>query len=393
MKYIVCHYSEIALKGRNRKFFEERMIKNIKRVLDATLFFSVKRISGRIIIELTGKGKKKKEEIKEMLKFVFGISGFSFCVNVPQNITSIEEKVFEILKKEKFKTFKISSKRSDKFFPLSSRQLNEKLGGYVLNNMKNVTVDLTHPDIVCFVEIVEKYAFIFTQKNKGSGGLPSGSGGKAISLLSGGIDSPVASFETMRRGVELVFIHFHSYPETPQASIDKVRELVEILSRYQGKSKLYLSPISDLQREIVLKGSEKLRVILYRRAMLGIAKEIAQKEKAQVLVTGDSIGQVASQTIENIRAVESGLNMPIIRPLACRDKESIVKEAERIGTFDISILPHNDCCSRFLPRSPETRANLKEVLEQDEKVGIKKLIQKAVEKTTCEKIYGLELGK
>ncbi len=386
MKYIICHYSEIGLKGGNRKFFEEQLIRNIKRVLSDPFFSSVRRISGRILIELTKEGEKNEEKIREELSFVFGISSFSFCINVNQNLKSIKEGALSALKKHKFKKFRVSAQRSRKDFPLSSQEINEKVGEHLLSNLENIKVDLKNPDIICFIEVVEKYIFIFTEKNRGLNGLPSGSGGKAVSLLSGGIDSPVASFWAMGRGVKLIFIHFHSYPETPQASIDKVEEIVKILSRYQGESKLYLVSISEIQREIVLSVSEKLRVIFYRRAMFKIAKEIAEKEGAQILITGDSIGQVASQTIENIRGVEYGLEMPVIRPLACQDKDSIVKEAKRIGTFNISILPHNDCCARFLPKRPETRANIEEILKEEKKINIKEMIKKIIREAEVKRI-------
>ncbi len=379
MKYVICHYSEIALKSGNRKFFEEQLIRNIKRVLRRSLFYSVKRISGRIIIELTDDGEKNEKEIEKSLAFVFGISNFSFSISANQEIEDIQEKSLDLLKEKKFKKFKIETKRSKKDFFLSSREINEKVGEHILNNLKNISVNLNNPEVVCFIEVVENYVFIFTEKKRGQGGLPSGSSGKAVSLLSGGIDSPVASFWTMRRGVNLVFVHFHSYPATSQDSIDKVKEITSILSCYQGKSKLYLIPISEIQKEIVLNVSEKLRIIFYRRIMYKIAAKIAEKEKAQILVSGDSIGQVASQTVENIRAIESGLDIPVIRPLACQDKESIIKEAQKIGTFELSIMPHDDCCSRFLPKRPETRAKIEEVIDQEKNINVDKMIKKGID--------------
>ena len=378
MKYILCRYSEIGLKKGNRSFFENCLIENIKKSIKPELFSFVKRISGRILIELTREGEEKKEEIKEKLMFVFGISSFSFCNNTDQCLESMKKMSLEVLKKEKFEKFKVSTTRSKKEFPLFSREINEKIGEHILNNFKKIKVDLEKPDVTCFIEIIEKYSFVFTGKEKGLNGLPVGSSGKAVSLLSGGIDSPVASFQAMRRGIKLIFVHFHSYPQTSQASINKVKELAGILSRYQGTASLYLVPISGIQKEIVLGVSEKMRVIFYRRIMYKIAREIAIKEKAQAFVTGDSIGQVASQTLENMKAAEQGIEMLIIRPLACQDKESIVRKAKEIGTYEISILPHDDCCSRFIPAHPETKADIKDVLKEERKINIQKMVEKAI---------------
>ncbi len=375
---IVCHYSEIGLKGKNRKFFEEQLIKNIKGKLNSSFFSFIRRISGRIIIGLTLEGQENKEKVKESLKLVFGISNFSFAKNLTQDIKSIQSNIFEIAKNEKFKTFKINAKRSNKEFYLSSKEINEKMGEYLLSKLKNKKVKLTNPDIVFFIEIVEKYVFIFTKKIKGSNGLPVGSSGKAISLISGGIDSPVASFLAMKRGLNIVFVHFHSYPQTSYSSINKVKELVKILSRYQGKSKLYCVSISEAQKEVALNVSQKLRVIFYRKIMIKIAQEIAKKERSQTLVLGDSIGQVASQTIENMKIIEHNTDCLIIRPLVCMDKMEIVKRAQEIKTFDVSIIPYDDFCARFLPKSPETKAKKAEVLLEEKKINMEKITKKAV---------------
>ncbi len=388
MKYVVCHYSEIALKGRNRKFFEECLVKNIKRSLKSSFYHSVKRISGRIIVSLTLDGENNKEIIKKGLEIVFGISNFSFAIITDQNIENIVKNVIDLLKKEKFYTFKINTKRTEKRFPLTSPEINKLIGEAVLKNFKNIKVDLKNSDLTCFVEIVEKYAFVFLNKNKGANGLPVGSSGKAMSLISGGIDSPVSSFLSMKRGLKLSFVHFHSYPETSEASINKVKEIVNILSQYQGDSKLYLVSVSEIQKEIKLNVSEKLRIIFYRKAMLELSEKIALKEKVKTLVLGDSIGQVASQTIENMKAIQSNINCLIVRPLICMDKEEIIKKAEDIKTFKISILPYSDCCSRFLPKNPETRADEDEILKEIKKINMKKLIGKALENIEIINIKG-----
>ncbi len=375
MEYVICHYAEIGLKGKNRKFFEETLIRNIKQVLPAGSFEFVKRISGRLIIKLTPQVKEK--EITIGLKKVFGIAYFSFAVSCGQKIEEIKKQALALLKDKKFKSFRITTQRSKKEFKLNSQEINEKVGEHIFKELKK-EVNLSKPNITCFIEIVENFTFLYLKKIKGLGGLPTGVSSKAVVLLSGGIDSPVAAFEIMSRGVRVIFIHFHSIPFTSQASIEKTEDLVKVLNKYQGKSKIYMIPFAEIQKEISVKTDAKLRIILYRRFMMRIAQEIAKKEGALALVTGDSIGQVASQTLENINVVSRVTQLPIFRPLIGLDKEEIIKKAEKIETFKISILPHQDCCVRFLPKHPETRAKLEEVEAAEKKLDIKKLISEAV---------------
>ena len=380
MEYIICHYHEIALKGKNRKFFEEGLVENIKKALPESCFEFVKRISGRILIKLNEKGFKKKKKIKESLKNVFGIANFCFADSCKQTIGDIKTESLKILEEKKFKSFKISTKRSKKEFPLTSQEVNEKVGELIIERL-NKKVDLGKPGVTLFIEIVQDYAFLYLSKIEGLGGLPVGVSGKGAVLLSGGIDSPVAAFLAMKRGIRVVFIHFHSSPYTSRESIEKTENLAKILDRFQFGSKLYFVPFADIQKEILLKTPDKLRVILYRRFMLRIAEEIAKKEKASVLVTGESVGQVASQTLENIRAIAESVKIPVLRPLICQDKIEIIRKAKEIGTFDISILPHEDCCARFLPRHPATKAYLRDVKFAEKELDVKKLIKKAVERT------------
>jgi thiamine biosynthesis protein ThiI len=374
MDYIICHYHEIGLKGKNRKFFEEILVENIKRALPGASFEFVKRISGRIIVKLNEKGVKEKRKIRESLKNIFGIVHFSFALNCKQDMKVIKEKALEILEKKRFKSFKIGTQRSEKNFYLTSPQINEKVGAFIVKKLKK-KVNLGNPGATVFIEIVQKYAFLYSFKIKARGGLPLGSGGRAIALLSGGIDSPVAAFLSMKRGIKVIFVHFHTHPYTDKASIEKVKDLVRVLNKFQFESKLYLVPFASIQKEILLKTPDKLRVILYRRFMLRIARDIAVKERASALITGESVGQVASQTLENMKAIEEIVELPILRPLVSDDKEEIIKKAKDIGTFNISILPHQDCCIRFLPRHPEIRADLKQVKEAEKKLDIKGLIK------------------
>jgi len=377
MSYILCHYHEIGLKGKNRRFFEEKLVENIKRSLPPGSFELIKRISGRIIIHLTDKGQGKKNQINKSLGQVFGLAYFAWAVSCQQEIEAIKKKAFEILKNQKFKTFKITTQRSKKDFPLTSQQVNEEVGEYILNKLKK-RVDLGKPDITCFIEIVEKYAFLYLKKIRGLGGLPVSCGGKAVVLLSGGIDSPVAAFKMMKRGVKVIFAHFHAYPYTNKASIEKVQKIVKILNKYQFGSKLYLVPFADIQKEILTKTPEKLRVILYRRMMLRIGQEMAKKEKAKALVTGENLGQVASQTLENLGIIEEAVGLPVLRPLLTKDKEEIINLAKSIGTFEISILPDQDCCVRFLPKHPATKADLEQIKKAEKRININRLIKSAI---------------
>ena len=381
MNYIVCHYAEIGIKGKNRKFFEEKLVNNIKAALNIQIPGSwefVKRISGRILIKLTDKNQQS-----DVLKNIFGIAYFAFAVSTKNEIEKIQETALTLVKNKKFKTFRVSAKRSNKKFSLSSQEINEKVGESVVNNLKK-KVDLKNPEITIFIEITENNAFLYLEKIKGPGGLPANSSGKGILLLSGGIDSPVAAYFVQKRGVGTIYLHFHSYPFTSKNSIEKAKDLVKILNKFsptekQQKSKLILIPFAEIQKKIVSSRiDEKIRVVLYRRFMLRIAEKIAETEKASALITGESIGQVASQTLENIKVIEEAIKIPILRPLCGFDKEEIIAKAREIGTFETSIIPCDDTCSLFAPKSPKTKANLKIVKSSEKKLSVKNLIAKAI---------------
>ncbi len=385
MNYIICHYHEIALKGKNRKFFEKKLIENIKKQLNPLLWQSVQKISGRIIIKLK-ENTKNQSAIINALEKIPGIAYFAFAINSEQNILAIKAQALKILRQEKFKTFKISTKRSKKDFFLTSPEINEIIGAFVVEKL-NKKVDLKIPDITYFIEIVETFAFIYLQKIKGMGGLPVSTSGKAIALISGGIDSPVAVFYGLKRGLKIIFVHFHAYPYTNKQSIEKVEKIVEIFNQYQSNSKLYLVPFADIQKEIIISVPANLRIIFYRRLMFQIAEKIAEREKTLALITGESLGQVASQTLENIKVVEESVNILILRPLIGLDKEEIINKAKKINTFEISILPDQDCCTRFLPKNPKTKAKLENIKIAEKKLNnIDKLISETIKLITIKKL-------
>ncbi len=369
-KCIVCHYGEIALKGKNRRFFEKRLVANIKNFLPDAKIITPR---GRIIIS------SEERQAEEKLKKIPGIAYFSPAEIIPSSPEEIKEKAVSLMEKQTFDTFRVTVKRADKSFPLSSMDFASYLGE-AIRKKTNKKVNLTSPEINCFIEITAEKTYIYFEKIRGIGGVPVGTGGRAVSLISGGIDSPVASFRMIKRGVRNIFIHYHAYPTTSKQSIEKVKEIIKILSSFQGKSVLYLVPFDEIQKEIMLNTTEKLRVLLYRRFMMRIGEEIAKKEKAKVIITGESMGQVASQTMENMRVTEEGVTFPVFRPLIGYDKEEIIKEAKKIGTYDISILPEEDCCTRFLPKAPETKGKINEVAKEESLLDKDKMIEDTLNK-------------
>lgn len=376
---IVCHYNEIALKGKNRTYFEKILVENIKRKIENEISPQaveyIKRISGRIIIKPRENITKEKFFI---LKDVFGITNFSFAQECSQDMQEIKEACWKILKEKSFETFRITASRSEKNFFLKSDEINREVGGFIVEKNKK-KVRLKNPDTECFIELVNEKAFIHADKHKGAGGLPVNSSGKALVLLSGGIDSPVAAYFALKRGVKVDYVHFHSLPYTSAASNDKVISLAKKLKKFQRKSKIFMVPLAPIQKEVLLKCPEKLRIILYRRMMLKIAEKIAQKNRYLAIYTGESVAQVASQTLENIFIINEAIKMPIFRPLIGFDKSDIIQKAQKIGTYEISILPHEDCCTRFMPNHPETRGKLTEVYLAEEKLDVDKLIEEALD--------------
>jgi thiamine biosynthesis protein ThiI len=382
MNCIVVHYSEIGLKGKNRDFFERKLISNLRLALPKKAYEKVSRLHGRIVIELAGKSVN--EKMLERLRKIPGISHFSLAVSSERDIGSIKKSLVKIAGKQLIKTFAVNSTRSDKSYKHTSRQLNEALGDFLRKKYK-WGVDLSKPDLTFFVEVTEKKAFAYTEKIRGLGGLPVTTGGKLVSLISGGIDSPVAASEMFKRGCSVVFVHFHNWTKDKDIVRDKVERIVKLLSEYQPVTKLYLVPFGELQKEIIMLVPAKYRMIVYRRVMFWIANRIAGMEHALGFVTGDSIGQVASQTLENLNVIYGKAELPVFSPLVGMNKQEIIDMANRIGTYEMSILPHSDCCSFLVAEHPETRAKLDVIEKTESGLKLDKLVDSALKKSKVKK--------
>lgn len=354
---IIIHYSEIALKGENRSFFEQKLINNIKTALGKSSKKVYKKY-GKIVCDLAVNADIK--IVKKILGNIPGIAYFSFAETARFEIEDIKKKTIHLLKNIDFKTFKVDSKRSNKNFPYTSREINEKLGEHVIKRL-NKKAKMKEPDVKVFIEVSEKEAYVYTEKHKGVGGLPVTSSGKVVCLLSGGIDSPVAAYLMMKRGCKVIFVHVLNKSLTTKRVVNKINKIVKELSKFQSSSKLYIVPFEGIQKEIISKVDSKNRMIIYRRFMALIANRVAFKENAKMIVTGDSIGQVASQTLENLKVIYDASTLPILSPLIGLNKEEIIIMAKNIGTYEHSIIPYPDCCSFMISKHPETRAELENI--------------------------------
>jgi thiamine biosynthesis protein ThiI len=375
---VVIHYHEIALKLGNRRFFEQQLRRNILRATNRLGVKDVLRLSGRMLCLLAPGADEKK--ICAALQKVFGIAYFAPAVKLKQEMADIKAVALNLLAGRKFASFKVETKRSQKHFPITSPQLNAEVGEHILDHFPT-RVDLSQPELILRIEIVDNYVLMYTDRIEGPGGLPVGTSERAVCLISGGIDSPVAAYKMMKRGIKLIFVHFHSTPFTSAASQKNVERLVELLNAYQYRSKLYLVPFAEIQQHIVANAAPSYRVILYRRAMVRIAEMIAAQNYAYALITGENVSQVASQTLVNMNVINQAATLPILRPLAGDDKQEIIAAAQRIGTFEISIEPFEDCCSLFVPPHPETRAKLPVVQEFEAKLNLQPLIEQTLHKT------------
>ena len=389
---VVVHYAEIGLKGKNRSFFERRLQKNIRCALRGLVEANAVQIGyGRLLINLSRAYRglpsvgsvsaylqsEHHRQVITRLQKVFGIAYVGVGVRSDQTTEALNSAALELLRQQEFHSFRIHTRRSYKFFPKLSPEINAEVGQYVKDTFRK-RVDLENPDLVVHIEIAEKHAFVYVSKVRGPGGFPVGVSGRVVCLFSAGFDSPVASYYLLKRGANVVFVHFHSYPYISKNSIDQAADLAKVLTEYQHESVFYAMPFAETQKEIVLNSPAALRVILYRRFMVRIAEGIAPLERSQALVTGESLGQVASQTLSNIQVIDAAATLPILRPLIGMDKVDILNVARSIGTYEISREPYDDCCSYMLPRSPETRATLQQVLDAEENLDVEGLVARTV---------------
>lgn len=378
-RVISISLGESMLKGRNRKFFEDQLIRNIKRALKFTQEYTIYKEQGKIYIE----GFESKEDpIIKKLENIFGIVYISKCIRTSTSIEDIREAsltlIKEKLKEKGVSTFKVETVRVDKNYPLKSTFVSPDVGKYILDNVESISVDVHKPEILLNIDIKTK-AYIYIDKAKAYGGLPTGTNGKGLLLLSGGIDSPVAGFIMAKRGVQISGLHFHSYPFTSLRAEQKIFDLANILSIYTGPMKIYSVNLLNIQKEINKKCAPEEMTIISRRFMMKIAERLSEENEYNALITGENLGQVASQTIYSINVINRAVQMPILRPLIGMDKVDIIRWAKDIETFETSIIPFEDCCSVFLPKHPLTRPKIDEIEKSEMALEVEELVEEAIE--------------
>ncbi len=379
--HILCHYGEIGTKGKNRRQFERKLKDNMKAGLKAACpgsYAEIRTVRGRIVIELSEIGSESLDSMKEVLRNTFGLVYFAPATRMEQKKEILEAAALELVKTLPGESFRITTRRSDPNIPLSTQKMNEEIGAAVVEKFGK-KVNLTQPDVNCHIDLVEDSAFVYAHRIDGFGGLPVGMGGKVLSMISGGIDSPVATWQMMKRGAFINYLHFHSVPYTSDASIKKVLDVIKVFQKHQLRATLFLAELAPIQEEVIEKCHEKYRIILYRRFMFRIAEALAKREGAHAVITGESLGQVASQTIENMETIEAVTSMPILRPLVGMDKQEIVNRSKEIGTYDISILPDEDCCAYFQPKQPATKATVEQLQKAEENLDVEALVEGALD--------------
>jgi thiamine biosynthesis protein ThiI len=371
MNSVLIRYHEIALKKGNRPYFTELLKRNILAAVKDLGAKEIRSLPARLL--LTFKHDVEAGVAVKRISSVFGVANFSIVERTDRDIDALRACILASLNGNHFESFRIETQRGDKTFPLTSPEINRQLGAAV-KERTGARVDLMNAEFTVTVEVLPRDAFFGFNKLPGAGGLPVGASGRVVALISGGFDSPVAAYRMMQRGCRVIFVHFHSAPYQDKTSQEKVRELVSLLTRHQFQSRLYMVSFGEIQRQIVAAVARPLRVVLYRRMMLRIAEAIARKEKAKALVTGESLGQVASQTLDNMAVIQQAARLPILRPLVGMDKQEIVDQSRRIGTFDISSVPDQDCCQLFVPKHPATKARFHEVEADEAKLDVKQLL-------------------
>ena len=375
---VLVRFHEIGLKGKNQPMFVEQLVANLKR---ASAGLGVERVwSTRMMVRMRLAPGTDWEAVRLRAQQVFGAVKVSLALRVEPEYAAISRCVAELAASRSFGAFRISANRAWKGFPLTSQELNARLGEEV-RLATGAAVDLTRPDLNLRVEVQRGDAFVYADDHSGAGGLPVGVSGKVATLMSGGIDSPVAAWRMMRRGCRATLIHFHAFPLVEGRSRDKAKELAGQLNAWQYDTRLHLVPFADVQRAVILEVRGPLRVVAYRRFMARIAETIARNEGARALVTGESVGQVGSQTLRNIATVDEVVSMPILRPLIGMDKQEIIDQARAIGTFETSVQPDEDCCTLFVPRSPSTAVQPWEIAAQEANLDVDALVREAVSRT------------
>ena len=382
---ILIRYGELALKGRNRDLFEEALVRNVKNVLRSFLKVKVRRNYGRMYVELNG---EDAHEVMEQLKRVFGISSFSPTVKVDPAIETIKERALTLIRqiRPQPRTFRVETRRADKRFPISSMEVNRMVGTHILRALPDIKVDVHNPETVVNIEIRTEGTYISCETVPGPGGLPVGVSGKVLLLLSGGIDSPVAGWMMMKRGVTLEAIHFHSYPFTSERALQKVRELAQKLAMWGGTIRLHVVPFTEIQTKIREKCPEDYLITIMRRFMMRVSERIAEETKAKALATGESLGQVASQTLESMDTINKVISIPLLRPLVAMDKTEITELSRKIDTYELSILPYEDCCTVFTPKNPVTRPKSYVAERFERALDVEALVDAAVKGTVVEEI-------
>ena len=378
MDSVLVRYHEIALKKGNRAYFTELLKKNLLAAVKDLGAKEIRSLPVRLL--LTFKNDVPAATLIERMSTVFGVANFSIVERTARDIDALRGRILESLNGGRFQSFRIETQRGDKTFPLTSPEINRQLGAAV-KEKSGARVDLENAEFTVTVEILPRDAFFGFNKIAGAGGLPVGSSGRVAALISGGFDSPVAAYRMMQRGCRIIFVHFHSVPYQDKTSQEKVRQLVQLLTRHQFTSRLYMVPFAEIQRQIVAAVARPLRVVLYRRMMLRIAEAIARQEKAKALITGESLGQVASQTLDNMAVIQQAARLPILRPLVGMDKQEIIDQARRIGTFEVSSIPDQDCCQLFVPKHPATKARFIDVEEDETMLDVKDLLRYGMENT------------
>ena len=381
MDSVLIRYHEIALKKGNRVYFTEMLKHNVLAAVKDLGTKEIRSLPARLL--LTFKNAVPRAELIARMTTVFGVANFSLVERTARDVEVLSRRIIESMNGAHFESFRIETQRSDKTFPLTSPEIDRQLGAAV-KEISGARVDLKNAEFTVTVEILPHDAFFGFNKIAGPGGLPVGASGRVVALISGGIDSPVAAYRMMQRGCRLIFVHFHSAPYQDKTSQEKVRQLIQLLTRHQFTSRLYMVPFGEIQRQIVAAVGRPLRVVLYRRMMLRIAEAIARQEKAKALITGESLGQVASQTLDNMSVIQQAARLPILRPLVGMDKQEIIDQARRMGTFEISSIPDQDCCQLFVPKHPATKARFIDVEEDETKLDVRKLLRYGLENASEE---------